>query len=212
MIITSFLQADSMSLEQHEAYTKILKQKDMRPILLDLSRSDRKVVCLKIMNSKGDPMFSYNGANCLLYNGYGDLSIPFFTEFLYNGNNEKYLNSRMGYGWLHSADWYKVGASVLSKMTEHKPLHLWMKEKIQEEVLKHPSRYGEKALSNVIKKQFITYTKEHPLSNNDKKILKECKNIFISFNNYSCYFDKKTKKFQQCKKSIKLKMYSISCK
>ena len=138
MIITSFLQADSMSLEQHEAYTKILKQKDMRPILLDLSRSDRKVVCLKIMNSKGDPMFSYNGANCLLYNGYGDLSIPFFTEFLYNGNNEKYLNSRMGYGWLHSADWYKVGASVLSKMTEHKPLHLWMKEKIQEEVLKHP--------------------------------------------------------------------------
>ena len=211
MIVTSFLNANSMSIQQQDAYTKILKQKDMKPILLDLPRSDRKIICLKIMNSTGDPMFSYNGANCLLYNGYGDLTIEFFTTFLYNGNNEKYLSSRMGYDWLHSADWYKVGASVLSKMTEQKPLHVWMNEKMQEEVLKHPNKYPDEALSHVIKKQFISYTKEHPISNSDKNIFKQCKNIMISFNNYSCSFDKRTKKFKQCKQSSKLKKYSIWC-
>lgn len=211
IIISSLVQADTLSAEQQVAYTKIVDQQEMKSILLDLPRSDRKGVCLKIMHSKTDPLLSYKGANCLLYNGYGDLSIPFFTAFLYNGNNEKYLNGRMGYDWLHSADWYKVGDDVLSDMTDQKSLYIWVQEKIQQEVLAHPKKYGDQALSQVIKTQFRKHIKENPLSHFDKKTLKDCKNIIFFYDNYSCLFDKKTKKFKQCKESAKQDKTSIAC-
>ena len=210
-LIFSFLQAETLSLTQQKVYDEILNKKEMREVLLQLPRENRKAVCLKIMNLKDDPILSYKAANCLLYNGYGELSIPLFTEYLYNGYNEKYLNKRMGYGWLHSADWYKVGEEVLSTMTAQEALYPWIEKRIQEEILKHPNKYGERAIADVIKKQFIQYTKEHPLNDLDKQTLKSCQNITLFFYNYTCHFDKKEKKFSQCKKESSHHKHLISC-
>ena len=154
--------ADKLSTRQQLIYMQVkdlITQKNgggikqFIDILLREKREDRGKVCRKVMDDSRikNPIASYTAANCLLYNGYGKQAIPLFTEFLFNGNNEKYMNGRIGYGWLHSADWYKVG-KVLPDMTNNQPIYEWVISEIRKEVISRPSKYKSDAAKKFIRR------------------------------------------------------------
>ena len=154
--------SDQFTEKQQLIYIQVkdlITQKDdggmikFKDILMKESREDRGVICRKVMDYTRvkNPVASYAAANCLLYNGYGEQAIPLFSEFLFNGNNKKYLNGRMGYGWLHSADWYKVG-NVLSEMTKNQSMYEWVISEIKKEVISQPDKYTSDAAKKFIRR------------------------------------------------------------
>lgn len=187
--------------------TQILQKKvkfhgsrDFISLIKTIKRNDRKYVCQKIMNDlkKVDPVSSFTAANCLLYNGFGNSAIPFFTEFSSNGNNEKYLHGRMGYGWLHSGDWYEVGEDVLKNMTQGLDLFTWIQNKIRQETLNHPKKYGPIAMSNAMRQLLRLRVRKTTLTVEQKALQNKCKSPIINLAGYTCKFDKTTRRFVDC--------------
>lgn len=198
--------SDPLDSINQQAINLLQKQKkfhgsrDFINLIKTLKITNRKEVCFTIMNQlqKSDPVSAFTAANCLIYNGFGKSAIPFLTDFSFNGNNEKYLHGRMGYGWLHSGDWYEVGKEALSKMTNGDDLFTWIQQEIRNETLAHPKLYGPKAISSTIKQLLRLELKNKPLTPIQKEIQKNCKSPIINLSGYSCKFDKKTMQLVDC--------------
>ncbi|PCJ18531.1 MAG: hypothetical protein COB02_10330 [Candidatus Cloacimonadota bacterium] len=190
------------------------KDRNFNKILKQTSRLNRKEICLKLMTDYKitDPKTAYMGANCLLFNGYGDLSIPFFVNFSINGDNKKYLNGRMGYGWLHAGDWYNVGPKVFTKMTQGKDLFTWVQKQMQDEVLNHPKKYDSRVIVQTLKSILREKSRSHPLSEEDEKIIKTCQDIRINLKNYQCKFNRKSKDLTDCTISKSINKKLVECK
>ena len=188
---------------------KVNHLEEFTEILLPIQRSERKEICLKVLNTYKDtnPKVAYTAANCLLYNGYGDLAIPLFTRYLYNGYNEKYFNKRIGYGWLHNTNWYKVDDKILTNMLEGLDFYTWVTKKIDLEVLAHPKTYGEKALSSILKHKL-----KKVLTKEEKRLFEECLTPVIHIDKYQCNFNKKLKKLEHCHEKDNHSTSWLTCK
>jgi hypothetical protein len=185
-----------------------------RDVLLPIKRIERKAICLKALKAyeETNPIVAYSAANCLLYNGYGDLAIPLFARYVYNGNNEKYFNKRIGYDWLHAGNWYNVDPKILTDMLEGLEFYTWTTKQIENEVLMHQKLYGQKAFANVLKQKMRKVLAEKPLSPQEEKSFKSCLNIFIHIDAYTCKFNKKTKKLEACQQALTKHPSTFECK
>ena len=150
---------------------------------------------------KSNPKVAYQAANCLLYNGYADLAISLFSRYIYNGHNEKYFNKRIGYDWLHAANWYKVDINILKKMLHGLDFYPWIMQEIDNEVLTHSSSYPPRAVASVLKQKLRQRLKEVPMTAEEKHMLTQCSRIKISIENHLCQYDKSTHGLASCHKS-----------
>lgn len=192
VLFMSFLSADIYNdlAKDPRKFIEALKEKSIE---------ERKTICLKIMNDNedSDPIAAFQAGNCLLYNGYGELAIPLFTKYIYNGYNQEYFNGRIGYGWMHSADWYGNG-SVLSKMTNGQDLYIWVGKKIKAELKRDPVKYGKDPLELEMKESISIYLKKNGFSEEEKKTFLTCKKLKANLNGISCIFVKR--KYSNCVK------------
>lgn len=190
--------------QNHEYY----KWKTIKDIIKDIKREERKDVCIELINRNKikNPVLAYTSANCLLYNWYWELAIPFFVEFLINWNNKKYLNDRMWYDWLHSADWYWVWGDILSDMTWWE----WMYEWVISEMNKKMKIYLKASENHTFDDKFINTMATMVFKSELKKISKEeltntemsvknCNNTIINIEDYKCDIDLSNKKLHNCK-------------
>lgn len=203
LLCLSFLSADIYqdSAKDPEKFMKVLQDKSI---------PERKNICLKVMNENEDtnPRVAFQAGNCLLYNGYGELAIPLFTKYIYNGYNKEYFNGRIGYGWMHSADWYAVG-DVLTKMTGGKDLYIWVGEKIKYELYSDPVKYGVNPLSLKMKDYVSIYLKSHPFTEEEKKDFLICKNLKVNLNGITCDFSKR--RYNNCSEQDTSKKKVFEC-
>ena len=221
-IMTSQLFSENFnSKAYHQLISKLQIQGDkvenlsaFTDVLLPIKRVERKEICLKLLNTYRDsnPRVAYSAANCLLYNGYGKLAIPLFARYIYNGNNEKYFHKRIGYGWLHAGNWYKVDPTILENMLNGLDFYAWVGKKIEAEVLMHPTLYGQKALDNVIKNKMRTKLTQTPLTKDEEKSLKNCSLIFIHIDTYTCKLNKKNNKLEVCQQTNKKYPTILECR
>jgi len=169
-------------------------------VLIPIKREERRDVCRKVLETyeTKNPKVAYHAANCLIYNGYKESAIPLFTKYIYNGYNKKYFNGRIGYGWVHASNWYKIDEKILKQMVNGMDFYEWIKKEISTEVLQHSSNYSTEAISAVLKKLLQEKLTTNPMSKDDKTLLKECSNIKINIENFSCTFDKKDKVLKSC--------------
>ena len=183
-------------------------------ILLPIKRVERKEICLKLVKTyeNTNPKVAYHAATCLLYNGYGNLAIPLFSRYIYNGYNEKYFNNRIGYGWLHAANWYKIDTKILKEMLHGLDFYPWVTQEINNEILKHPSSYPSEAIPSVLKQKLHQRLKEKPMTPKEKQIFEQCSHIEIFIENYICQYDKNTKKLVSCHKSNTFRNKLLTCK
>jgi len=170
---------------------------DFFEIIKEKPREERKKLCLAKMNENkySNPNIAYKAANCLLYNGYGKLAIPLFTLYINNGYNQKYFNNRIGYGWLHSANWYKVEPSILRDMTNGKDLYSWVVEEISNEEHHNRMLYG-LSLEDLLKMDLKMYSRMGK-GIKDKEKFKKCNKLKIELKGISCIVEKRT--FTDCK-------------
>ena len=203
--LTDKLELAYKSIVEYDQITdKTESQKNQIKTLMTLARSERKKICYKLMKSFGvsNPKLAYFAADCLLYNGYGKLAIPFFTEFSTNGNNKKFMNGRMGYEWLHAGDIYEVGGDVLYEMTEGKNFYAWISHGIQDETLNNFEQYNElnsDFVSSILKQIFREEVKLNPMSDEQKNTVKNCQKIMVHIRDFTCEIDHKNrKKYKNC--------------
>lgn len=222
IIMSSYIFANALNMKTYNQLINALQIQDdtvqnigaFTDILLPIKRVERKEICLKVMDEykTSNPKVAYAAANCLLYNGYGNLAIPLFTRYIYNGYNEKYFNKRIGYDWLHAANWYKVDPKILSNMLEGLEFYSWITKQIETEVIMHKKLYGQSAFANVLKQKMRKILAKKPLDAQEKKSFQNCLNIFIHIDGHTCKFSKESKKLEECQKSLKKYPSTFECR
>ena len=221
LIMTSHIYSDTLNTKVYHQLVQTLQiQGDQvknisafTDILLPIKRVERKEICLKLVKTYKDtnPKVAYHAANCLLYNGYGNLAIPLFSRYIYNGYNKKYFNNRIGYGWLHAANWYKIDTNILSKMLDGLDFYPWVTQEINNEILSHPHKYPSQAVPSVLKQKLRQRLKEKPMTTKEKQIFAQCPHIKIFIENYICQYDKKTNGLVSCHKSDTVTNTLLGC-
>ena len=160
---------------------------DLDNELSNKTREEKKVICENKMNENINthPKIAYQAANCLLYNGYGELSIPLFSAYLTNGFNKKYFDNRFGYSWLQVKNPYKINPIFLKEMTGGKEIFNWIGDEINKELHLNYKKYNLE-LKDLLKRDYDIMKRTKKLPKVESFRLEVCDKAIVNINNIKC--------------------------